>query len=445
MSSRGKTAECAAYFKGQPAWHRYFVQMRRKWEAYGRTGGRIVLSDATEDEREALVRVLGRKAKVPSEEEISEVSFSMREFEEALQHTRFAPISLKELLEAYFEEELQTRQEKKRLKEQGEEEFFEKLIENLIQKTGEKEEYQKGILWLRAMKEEHRYGYSVLMEARRVSQENAVSLVWNVEEVFADICAEDALAEIPLAVLAAKVTGNPHYFDRNSVGGKLFVNALCSLTTRECPATAYDWRELLLQYHILPDEMSNTVITFGVHLEVEDGLHPAFEGYCAMREPGILIMPALKKAKRAYGEGKAIFIVENEMVFSYLTEHLADKKVAVLCTSGQPCTVAIRLMELLCKENIPIYYSGDMDPEGIRIADRLWERFGGKIQPWRMGADDYRKGISEERISDRRLRILDMVKCTELQETVSCVREWRRTAYQENLLQELVQDLRLMV
>lgn len=444
MSNKETTAECAAYFKGQPVWHRYFVQMRRKWETYGRTGGRIVLSDSTVAEREALVRVLGRKAKVPSERETSEVSFSLREFEEALQHTRFAPISLKELLEAYFGEKLQTRQEKKRLKEQGEENFFENLIEDLTQKTEERAEYQKGILWLRVMREEHRYGYSVLMEARRVSQEDAVSLVWNVEEAFADICEEDETAEIPLAVLAAKVTGNPHYFDRNSVGGKLFVGALCSLTAREYPVAAYDWRELLLQYHILPDEMSNTVITFGVHLEMEDGLHPAFEGYCAVREPGILIMPALKKAKRAYGEGKAIFVVENEMVFSYLTERFADKKVTVLCTSGQPCTVAIRLMELLCRENIPIYYSGDMDPEGIRIADRLWERFGGKIQPWRMGTDDYRKGISEERISDRRLRVLDMVKCPDLQETVSCVRERRKAAYQENLMQEYVQDLRLM-
>ena len=62
MSS--KETECAAYFKGQPDWHRYFVQMRKKWEAYGRTGGRIVLPDATQDEREALIRVLGRKAKV---------------------------------------------------------------------------------------------------------------------------------------------------------------------------------------------------------------------------------------------------------------------------------------------------------------------------------------------------------------------------------------------
>lgn len=445
MSSKETIAECAAYFKGQSVWHRYFVQMRKKWEAYGRAGGRIVLPDATEDEREALVRVLGRKAKVPSEGEISEVFFSLREFEEALQHTRFAPISLKELLEAYFGEELHTRQEKKRLKEQGEEDFFENLIENLTQKTEDRAEYQKGILWLRAMREERRYGYSVLMEARRVSPDGAVLLVWNVEEALADICAEGEIAEIPLAVLAAKVTGNPHYFDRNSVGGKLFVSALCSLTACEYPVAAYDWRELLLQYHILPDEMSNTVITFGVHLEVEDGLHPAFEGYCVMREPGILVMPALKKAKRAYGEGKAIFIVENEMVFSYLTEQFADKKVTMLCTSGQPCTVAIRLMELLCKESMPIYYSGDMDPEGIRIADRLWERFDGKIQPWRMDAADYRKGISEEKINDRRLRILDMVKCPDLQKTVNCVRERRRAAYQENLLQELKQDLGLML
>lgn len=442
--SKSLREECAAYFQGQPGWRRYFVQMRKKWEAYGRTGGRIVLSDATEAERAALVKVLGRKVKMSSGGEISEVSFSMREFEEALQNTRFAPITLKELLAAYFGEELQTRQEKKRLKEQGVEEFFEDLIESFAKKAEERPEYRKGILWLRTMKEEHRYGYSVLMEARRVSQEEAIALIGNVGEAFADICAEDEITEIPLAVLAARVTGNPHYFDRNCAGGNLFVSALCSLTAREYPTTAYDWRELLLQYRILPDEMSNTVITYGMHLETEDGLHPAFEGYCAMREPGILIMPTLRKAKRAYGEGKAIFIVENEMVFSYLVEEFVNTNTTILCTSGQPCTVAIRLAELLCRENIPIYYSGDIDPEGIRIADRLWERFAGKILPWRMGVDDYRKGISREEMNARRLRILDMVQCPDLQETVRCMQEQRKAAYQENLLQELVQDVRIM-
>ena len=435
--------ECAAYFKGQPAWQRLFAEMRKKWETYGKASGRITLSDGTEAEREVIVKVLGSKARKLSGEGIS---FSLKEFEEALQNTRFAPISLKELLDLYFGEEIQTTQEKRQFRVQKEEEFWSEIKDDLREKSEKRPEFQKIALWLTGMREEHRYGYSVLMEARKNhSLKESIILVQNVEEALANICSEEEFTGTPLAVLAASITGNPHYFDKNNLGGKLLVSALCSLAKREYPTTAYEWRELLLEYRILPDEVSNTVITYGLHLEMEDGLHPAFEGYCMMREPGILIMPALGKAKRAYGEGKSIFIVENEMVFSYLTKQFADSKITVLCTSGQPCTVAIRLIELLCKENVTIYYSGDMDPEGIRIADRLCERFEGRIKPWRMGAEDYWNGISNEVINERRLQILDMIKCPSLLETVSCMRENRKASYQENLLDEYVRDMQIMM
>ena len=197
-----------------------FAEMRKKWETYGKASGRITLSDGTEAEREVIVKVLGSKARKLSGEGIS---FSLKEFEEALQNTRFAPISLKELLDLYFGEEIQTTQEKRQSKERKEEEFWSVLMDDLREKLETRPEFQKVTLWLKGMMEERRYGYSVLMEAQRnISLEETIILVRNVEEALTSICSEEEFAGMPLAVLAASITGNPHYFDKNNICKYIF-------------------------------------------------------------------------------------------------------------------------------------------------------------------------------------------------------------------------------
>jgi uncharacterized protein (TIGR02679 family) len=200
---------------------------------------------------------------------------------------------------------------------------------------------------------------------------------------------------------------------------------------------------LLLQNGILPDEVSDTVIVYGLHLETEQGLHPAYEGFCSIHEPGVLMSTTLKKAKRVYGENDIVFIVENEMVFSYLTDHMQKKDFTLLCTAGQPRTVAVKLIEMLIEGQAQIYYSGDMDPEGIQIADRIWKKSPDMVHIWRMDKGDYLKAISEEDVSEKRLVILDSVICPDLAETAQCVREKKKAAYQENIIEELLSDMML--
>lgn len=68
---------------------------------------------------------------------------------------------------------------------------------------------------------------------------------------------------------------------------------------------------------------------------------------------------------------------QNGIQLSYGTG--AGKNVSLLCTSGQPRYAALKLISLIVQSGIPIYYSGDLDPDGIGIADRLWQRFGNRI------------------------------------------------------------------
>ena len=166
-------------------------------------------------------------------------------------------------------------------------------------------------------------------------------------------------------------------------------------------------------------------------------------------------MENLKGITGAMTEGDKAYVVENEMVFCYLLEHvkeginkrpvsvneLNNKKMTLLCTSGQFRTVAMELIPLILNSGSEIYYSGDIDPDGIRIADRLWQKFGNRIHIWRMSPEDYEISISKEDIDNNGLVKLENIQHPLLKQTAENVKEKKRAAYQENLLEELLKDI----
>ena len=249
-----------------------------------------------------------------------------------------------------------------------------------------------------------------------------------------------------LAVFAARISGNPHYFDWGTTAGQLLTDGLCCIMERDLPENTHQWKELLLEAGIAPDYVSSMVHIYGVSLETAEGPHPAYEAFRERREPCVVTLENLRDIVKAHASGKKVFVVENEMVFSFLTEQIRAEEewrdAAVLCTSGQLRTAALKLLELLADGGYQICYSGDMDPEGIDIADRLWKRFGDRVEIWRMSPEDYEQGISGEVLKDTRMSRMDRVEQPILRETVRCVRRERRAAYQENILEKLLVDLR---
>jgi len=210
-----------------------------------------------------------------------------------------------------------------------------------------------------------------------------------------------------------------------------------------CPVfqTAQEWREILEKAGILPDDIASTVTIYGIHLLTSEGLHAGVEGCLRMKEPIILSELNLKKALSARGENGKVFIVENEMVFCYLLERVKEYPVSLVCTSGQLRTAATELVQLLVNEKTDIYYSGDIDPEGMGIADRLWQKFPKQVHLWRMSAEDYEKGMSQKFIDDRSIVMLNSLVSPVLKRTSEFVRQKRKAAYQENLLKELLEDM----
>lgn len=103
----------------------------------------------------------------------------------------------------------------------------------------------------------------------------------------------------------------------------------------------------------------------------------------------------------------------------------------------------MKLIPFLLDSGAEIYYSGDTDPDGIRIADRLWKKYGDRIHVWRMSEEDYVKSLSEEEIGNVSIKKLETVENPVLRKTAKEVRKKKRAGYQENILKDLLEDMEL--
>lgn len=426
--------QCASYFKKNIAYQRCFLELRKKWENYGKVAGRITLKNASEEEKRAVGGIVG---KLFLEESIQ---FSFVEFEKGLQNTRFAPINMKKVLDAYFGEEVLTKQEQKSLVKNEKELFLQCIYEELQRKTGQKHS-SIAVEWFHALMNEKKYGYQILMKEYGINVETAMQIAKHTGNALLRLEEMTEQETCPLAVFSAEVSGNPHFFDRGTTASQLLVHGICFWKNCNIPVSAYEWRELFTNVGLLCDNIASMFHAVGLHLETKEGVHPAYEAFCERKEPFVVTSENLKYITDAKASGNCVYIVENEMVFLYLTEYIKDKDITLLCTSGQLRVAAFQVISLLIKSGVTIYYGGDLDPEGICIADRLWQTYGDVIQMWRMSPKDYWAGISQEVLNDVRLAKMEHIKNPLLQQTAKCIYVRKKSAYQENLLERLLGDL----
>lgn len=86
--------------------------------------------------------------------------------------------------------------------------------------------------------------------------------------------------------------------------------------------------------------------------------------------------------------------------------------------------------------------NGDIDLDGLCIADRLWNIFGHSIQIWRMSPADYEKSLSKVKIGDIGRAKLENISHPILKNTAECMKEKQMAGYQENMLNELLKDMK---
>lgn len=427
--------ECTKYFKSNSAYKRVFEEMRKQWKKYGRVGGFIKLEKISVDEKKALTNILGRTF------ESGNIKFRFEEFEKALAETRFKGVSILELLESYFQEDLQTNKTLKLHKIEEKNLFFDEIVSSLNKNM------QKSSLvveWLKAVKLNKAFGYNIIISEQDKSKGVAYRLVRNVCNAIIYLEELDG-AKVRLAVLATHITSDPHYFDRSKVAGKLLLGALCYMHKIDNKMDAEQTLELYYRTGIVLDEISSYTTLFGIHLYTKGGIHSAYEEFISEKESYVVTLSNLNKIVGAKGKHKIIFMVENPTVFSYICEELKEYPISVICTSGQMKVASLIVIDLLCEAGCKIYYSGDIDPEGIGIADRIMLRHPKNIIPWRFTCKDYISSLSTVRLTENRLKKLDKISNLDLYEIVKVVRNKRYAGYQEALIEKLILDIKSLM
>ena len=425
--------ECAAYFRSRKAYERCMKELLKKWKSYGKTAGRITLKQTTEEERRAIGGIVGRAFYEET------IHFSFSEFEKGLQKTRFAPVNMEKMLEAYAGKSLKTNRELQEEDQFRREKFLKTNQFYFREKAGAD---SLAFQWIEELLSSKKYGYSLLMreygkdalQAEEIFRHTGRALI-KLEEM------ETSGEELPLAVFAAELSDNPHYFDRGTAAGLLLVHAICFREKRGLPENTHEWRELLEDVGIVPDNISSQVHVCGLRLKKGESWHPAYEAFYENGEPCVVTMENLKDITEAKAIDNQVYVVENEMVFSYLTSSEKKKACTILCTSGQLRSAAVKLLDFLVKSGASVYYSGDTDPDGLGIADRLWQKFQASVHIWRMGPEDYEKSLSGEAVGRFGLAKLEQLRHPVLRETAEYIRREKKAGYQENLLEELAKDI----
>src|SRR5699024_5716383 len=354
-------------------------------------------------------------------------SISIEGFERQLENTRFSDIGLKQLLDAFFGEEIISNKQRKQEKEANLRRFVEDL----------KERYGRLAFW-----------FDFLLE-----NAGEVRWIWTLIEREPDCFAEmagrlrDAWSRLPasperLPMFSQRVTGDPHAFDLQTDQGKLWLNVLAVEAGQAVPSNTEAINELLQHYNIYRDDLLNYVTCAGLYAETEDGMHPVWKA--AVRENTVQIVPIreLVVLTNIYpASGSDVWIVENSGVCATLLDYRPG--VPIVCTNGQFTLAALMLLDRLVESGCVLHYAGDFDPEGLGMAQRLLERYPtGCVKLWHMDREAYVASNPVIKLSEERLEKLNRIEHEALAEVAEVMYEKGKAGYQEALVEQMVEDIK---
>ena len=403
--------EAVEYFKKKPVYEKLFNEFKKKYESHGKIGGIAVLTGLNTGDKEDISGFLMKD--FTSEEE---VRVSAKLFEKALLKSRFSGLTILDIITHYFGIKLRTNKEKS-------EEDVGKRAEYLAELMGYTDKA---------------YIKEWLTEVFCTGASSAVVIArsYNMLPYF-----QGGKKKELLAVFAAQAAGNPHFFDDNTLAGNLltaFLRDYFRFGYEDDLSEAENRSNVLFKAGLIKDTLSNDVIAYGIRGKCVDGsLHQGMEGFLHQKEPVKLSLLTLANLEETFTNSvdRRIYIVENPAVFSILISRFPEK--SFICSYGQIRRAVFMLLDLFDK-NAVFSYAGDFDPEGLLIAERLKKRYGERLTFWKYEPEMYIKYVSEEKLTNQRIKKLDGVRDAALLKIAELMREEGRAAYQESMLEEYV-------
>ena len=409
---------------------RFFEEIRKKYKSYGEVCGNISLKKITKDE----VRAFEELAKYYKEGQ--NIKFRIKDLELFFEESKYGKQNLNEILFDYYGKKIKSIKDKKRIELENKKLYFDGILEK---NRGKQVESFYKALFLEKQ--------SAYITINNRYKENEFELKKELALL------AKALNNLPeksgklkkLALFSEEISGDPHYFDETGkhfillYEGIKFIYGLVDETNK-----IEERSKILYCAGLLKEGVLNTVAICGFKgIKIDNSRSKIFEAVNEEREYLILTLDNLRGLESIEATSKKIYMVENPSVFSYIFEKIKDsgrKIPSIICTSGQLNLTAYQFLEKLKKEGKEIYYSGDLDPEGMLIACNIKKKYD-NVKLWGYNIKNYMENLSGKTITDLSLSKLNNIDSNDLKELVAAMRDKKEAVYQEKFLMALFDEV----
>lgn len=196
---------------------------------------------------------------------------------------------------------------------------------------------------------------------------------------------------VSVAAFAAQALGDAHGLDEGRPLTTVVLSGVRALTGLEEDKGARRQREVWASVGLLKDDVSSTVLTLNLRGT------PALDWMADSGEPTVLTLRQLVRhpaAPVAGGERtgpRRIHVCENPAVLAAAANAYGSDCLPLVCLQGQPSTAALTLLRRMCNQGATLFYHGDFDWGGLRIASTLLRAV--PWSPWRFTAAHYRAAV----------------------------------------------------
>ena len=400
-----------------------FMQLwKKQYEKYGTCKGSIdlVLNDSN---RECISGLMGKDYYG-----VDCVHITFRQLQKAMLNTKYENCDFNEVLKMYFNQRVLTnkyRQEQEQMRVQN-------IFKQFFKQEGKSQQ------WIYNTYTNRDSVYIRIVQASKENEQKCINTVCVVMK---------ALNHLPMwknkkeniSIFASYHTKNPHAFDKNTFAYYLMMHGIVYFLKVDFPKTNLEQNEILYRAGLYQDGISNycsvaRLQAFNENNQPHLGWTGFYDSYEALNVnmDNLLHIHFITCCDRVY-------IVENPSVFQALLKKIKKEKIekiGLVCTNGQLNYSAYLLLDILVNSNIEIYYSGDMDPEGLLIADKIKQRYP-SIKLWCYDVRQYEISKSKEQATDQRMHMLDALKDETLIRIGKYISENKnRVGYQENMIEE---------
>ncbi len=246
---------------------------------------------------------------------------------------------------------------------------------------------------------------------------------------------------IYLAVFAAEITANPYEFDEGTVLGDWLFRIL-ALTYGDKPAgmSYMEYRDKVFEhYGILLDDIFHFLSVNHMLARSNGEVNSVWSASCRNQVSWKAPLKHILKMDLIYPElGDALILVENASVFYILSAMF--NSLPIVCFHGKLRKSIWTFMDKLSKD-AKVYYAGDFDPEGLKMADDLKQAYGDMIDLSLMRMKYYEGSKPRTKIKPANLDILDKIRDEKLKEVAEAIKDTKLVGHQYNLIEMYVEHI----